>query len=179
VVSRIKEVPPNVTVEIDQFSFPGLLEGVFRSTHVSSYSTPTDELLIPDVYGQGDAVSAVEWLQEQLTFSDDYLAELIGARQELFAQWKKGGQTLTSSQVRKLKKLSTAMTRLLSYLNFRRDLMMHVLEFQADDRAQIRRTRFTPPWLGASLKEYLLHHGGRGIDAVDSWVQSMRSANSL
>lgn len=124
-------------------------------------------------------MSAVEWLQEHLSFSDEYLAELIGARQELFAQWKKGGQTLTSSQVRKLKKLSTAMTRLLSYLNFRRDLMMHVLKFQADDSVQIRRTSFTPPWLGTSLKDYLLHHGGRGIDAVDSWVQSMRSANSL
>jgi hypothetical protein len=145
---------------------------------MTSSTTSTDELIIPDVYGQADALSTIEWLQEHLSFSDEYLAELIGARQELFAQWKKGGQTLTSSQVRKLKKLSTAMTRLLSYLNFRRDLMMQILEFYSDS-AQIRRTSFTPPWLGTSLKDYLLHHGGRGIDAVDSWVQSMRSANSL
>ena len=145
---------------------------------MASSTTSTDEQIIPDVYGQADALSTVEWLQEHLSFSDEYLAELIGARQELFAQWKKGGQTLTSSQVRKLKKLSTAMTRLLSYLNFRRDLMMQILEFDSDG-AHIRRTSFTPPWLGTSLKDYLLHHGGRGIDAVDSWVQSMRSANSL
>lgn len=145
---------------------------------MSSSTTSTAELIIPDVYGQADVVSAVEWLQEHLSFSDEYLAELIGARQELFVQWKKGGQTLTSSQVRKLKKLSTAMTRLLSYLNFRRDLIMQILEFHSDSD-QIRQTSFTPPWLGTSLKDYLLHHGGRGIDAVDSWVQSLRSANSL
>lgn len=146
--------------------------------HMSSYTTSTAELLIPDVYGEADAVSVVEWLQEHLSFTDEYLAELIGARQELFGQWKMGGQTLTSSQVRKLKKLSTAMNRLLSYLNFRRDLIIHILEFHSDND-QIRRTSFTPPWLGTSLKDYLLHHGGRGIDAVDSWVQSLRSANSL
>jgi hypothetical protein len=145
---------------------------------MSSYTTSTAEVIIPDVYGQANPVSAVDWLQEHLSFSDEYLAQLIGARQELFAEWKTGGQTLTNSQVRKLKKLSTAMTRLLSYLNFRRDLMMQILEFHSDSD-QIRRTSFTPPWLGASLKDYLLHHGGRGIDAVDSWVQSMRSANSL
>lgn len=144
---------------------------------MSSY-TPTADLIIPDVYGDGDAVSAVEWLQEHLSFSDEYLAELIGARQELFAQWKRGGHTLTNSQVRKLKRLSTAMTRLLSYLNFRRELMMQILEFHSDSD-QIRQTSFTPPWFGTSLKDYLLHHGGRGIDAVDSWVQSLRSANSL
>ena len=145
---------------------------------MSSYITPTAELIIPDVYGQANAVSAIDWLQEHLSFSDQYLAELIGAGQESFAEWKRGGQTLTSAQVRKLKKLSTAMTRLLSYLNFRRDLMMHILEFHSDSD-QIRRTNYTPPWLGASLKEYMLRNGGRGIDEVDSWVQSLRSANSL
>lgn len=140
--------------------------------------TPTTELIIPDVYGQANVVSAVDWLQENLSFSDEYLAQLIGARQELFSQWKRGGQTLTSSQVQKLKKLSTAMTRLLSFLNFRRDLMMHILEFHSDNN-HIQRTSYTPPWLGTSLKDYMLSHGGKGINEVDSWVQSLKSANSL
>jgi hypothetical protein len=123
-------------------------------------------------------VSAVDWLQEHLSFSDEYLAKLIGARPELFSHWKRGEQTLTNSQVRKLKNLSTAMNRLLSYLNFRRDLMMRILEFHSDSY-QVQKTSFTPPWLGTSLKDYMLRYGGRGIDEVDSWVQSLRSANSI
>ncbi len=140
-------------------------------------STQPIELIIPDVYGQ-DVVSAIDWLQENLSFSDEYLAQLIGARQELFSEWKRGGQTLTNSQVQKLKNLSTAMNRLLSYLNFRRDLMMRMLEVHFDDY-QMQRTSSTPPWLGTSLKDYLLRHGGKGINEVDSWVQSLRSANSI
>jgi hypothetical protein len=123
-------------------------------------------------------LSAVHWLQEQLSFSDEYLAQLIGARKELFSEWKRGGHTLTRMQERKLKDLSTAMMRLLSFLNFRRDLIMRVLEFHSDTHA-IRRTSFTPPWLETSLKEYLLRRGGMGIAEVDSWVQRVKSANSL
>lgn len=140
--------------------------------------TPTTELLIPDVYGQGNVVSAIDWLQENLSFSNEYLAQLIGARQELFAQWKRGGQTLTSSQVQTLENLSAAINRLLSFFNFRRDLMMRVLEFQADSN-QVQRTSNSPPWLGTSLRDYMLHHGDKGIKEVDSWVQSLGSANSL
>ena len=139
---------------------------------------PAADLIVPDVYAQGNPVSAVIWLQEHLEFSDEYLAKLVGVRQELFSQWKKGEQTLTTSQIRKLKLLSTAMTRLLSFFNFRRDLMMRILEFRYDDY-QVRRTNFTPPWLGTSLKDYMMRHGVSGIDHVDSWVQNLRSANSL
>jgi len=141
--------------------------------------TPTTELqIIPDVYGQADVVSAIDWLQENLAFSNEYLAQLIGARQELFSQWKRGGQTLTSSQVQRLENFSAAMNRLLSFLNFRRDLMMRILEFHSDSN-QIQRTSNTPPWLGTSLRDYMLHHGDKGIKEVDSWVQSLGSANSL
>ena len=144
---------------------------------MSSYITPTAELIIPDVYSQ-DALSAVNWLQEHLSFSDEYLAQLVEASQEQFSQWKRGGEKLTSSQLQTLEKLSTAMNRLLSFFNFRRDLMTRILESHFDSY-QIQRTSFTPPWLGTSLKDYMLTHGSRGIDAVDSWVQSLKSANSL
>jgi hypothetical protein len=138
----------------------------------------TAELIIPDVYGPATALSALNLLQEQLSFSDEYLAQMIGTRQEVFSRWKRGEPMLTRSQVRTLKHLSTAMTRLLSFLNFRRDLIMRILEFHSDSY-QTQRTSFTPPWLGNSLKEYLLQHGGRGIDEVDSWVQSLKSADPL
>jgi len=127
------------------------------------------------VYSQ-DVLSAVNWLQENLSFSDEYLAQLVGAPQEVFCQWKRGEATLTSSQVQTLEKFSTAMNRLLSFFSFRRDLMLRVLEFHSDSY-QIRWNSFTPPWVGTSLKDYLLRHGGRGIDEVDSWVQSLKFAN--
>jgi len=136
-----------------------MASNILRSGHA--------DLIIPDVYSQ-DAVSVVGWLQENLSFSDEYLAQLVGARPEQYSEWKRGGHTLTRSQLRKLKNLSTTMNRLLSFFNFRRDLMMRVLEFHSDSN-QFRRTRCTPPWLGTSLRPYLLRRGG--IAAVDSWVQ--------
>ena len=139
---------------------------------MSSHVTPNSEFIIPDVYGHGNILSAVEWLQEHLSFSDEYLAQLVGVREDLFSAWKKGEHTLRNSQVRKLKNLSTAMNRLLSFLNFRSDLMMRVLEFHSDSN-QILRTRYTPPWLGTSLRDYMLHHGDKGIKEVDFWVQSL------
>jgi len=133
------------------------------------------DLIIPDV-SDPDVLSAVRWLQKHLPFSDEYLAQLIGASTELFFEWKTGAQTLTSSQMQILENLSLAINRLLSFLGFRRDLIVSVLEFQFDSY-KVQRSTYTPPWLGTSLKDYLLCHGGRGISEVDSWVQKIKSAN--
>ncbi len=132
----------------------------------------TPELIIPDVHDP-DALSAVRWLQEHLPFSDEYLAKLIGATTELFSEWKAGAQTLSDSQSETLENLSLAISRLLSYYDFRRDLMVSVLEFPSD--SPIQRSRFTPPWVGASLKDYFLDHGAKGITEVDDWIQTIRS----
>lgn len=132
------------------------------------------DLIIPDVYDP-DVLSAVRWLQEHLPFSDEYLAQLIGASTDLFSEWKTGAQRLSESQMQTLENLSLAINRLLSYFNFRRDLMVSVLEFHSDNPVQ--RSRFTPPWVGTSLKDYMLSHGAKGIAEVDSWVQEIKSAN--
>jgi hypothetical protein len=133
------------------------------------------DLIIPDVHDP-DVLSAVRWLQGHLPFSDEYLAQLIEATIGLFSEWKTGAQTLTDSQTQTLENLSLAINRLLSYYDFRRDLMVSVLEFPSD--SPIQRSRFTPPWVGASLKDYLLDHGAKGIAEVDAWIQTIRSANS-
>jgi hypothetical protein len=133
------------------------------------------DLIIPDVYDP-DLLSAVRWLQEHLPFSDEYLAQLIGASTELFSEWKAGAQTFTDSQLQTLENLSLAINRLLSYYNFRRGLMVSVLEFHSD--SPVQRSRFTPPWVGTSLKDYLLAHGAKGIAEVDDWIQTIRSASS-
>ena len=133
------------------------------------------DLIIPDVYDP-DVLSAVRWLQEHLPFSDEYLAQLIGATTELFSEWKTGAQTLSDSQIQTLESLSLAINRLLSFYGFRRDLVVSVLEFHSD--SPVQRSRFTPPWVGASLKDYMLSHGAKGIAEVDDWIQTIRSANS-
>ena len=132
------------------------------------------DLIIPDVYDP-DVLSAVRWLQEHLPFSDEDLARLIGARTGLFSEWKTGAQALTDSQMETLENLSLAINRLLSFYGFRRDLVVSVLEFHSD--SPIQRSRFTPPWAGTSLKDYLLSHGAKGIAEVDSWVQKIKAAN--
>ena len=132
------------------------------------------DLIIPDVYDP-DVLSAVRWLQEHLPFSDEYLAQLIGASTSLFSEWKTGAQALTDSQMETLENLSLAINRLLSFYGFRRDLIVSVLEFHSD--SPIQRSRFTPPWVGTSLKDYILSHGAKGIAEVDSWVQEIKSAN--
>ena len=133
------------------------------------------DLITPHVYDP-DVLSAVRWLQEHLPFSDEYLAQLIGASTGLFSEWKTGAQALTDSQIETLENLSLAINRLLSFYGFRRDLIVSVLEFQFDSD-KVQRSTYTPPWLGTSLKDYLLCHGGRGISEVDSWVQKIKSAN--
>ena len=135
----------------------------------------TPELIIPDAYDP-DVLSAVRWLQKHLPFSDEDLARLIGVNTELFSQWKTGEQTLTTEQTDTLEDLSLAINRLLSFYSFRRDLMVTVLEFRSE--SPTHRSRFTPPWLGTSLKEYLLGHGAKGIAEVDDWIQRMKSANA-
>jgi hypothetical protein len=140
-------------------------------------SYPSNEFIIPDVYAEGNGVSVFEWLQNDLSFSDEYLAKLIGADQKRFCEWKRGEQKLTKSQVRKLRNLSAAMTRLLSFLNFRRELMLRILEFRSDSN-ESGCSRFMPPWLGMSLREFMFRHGDTGVVAVDSWVQRVGSANS-
>lgn len=132
------------------------------------------DLIIPDAYDP-DVLSAVRWLQAHLPFSDEDLARLIGASTELFSEWKTGAQTLTDSQIETLDNLSIAINRLLSFYGFRRDLMVTVLEFRSE--SPIQRSRFTPPWLGTSLKHYMLSHGAKGIAEVDDWIQRMRSAS--
>ena len=131
-------------------------------------------LIIPDIYDP-DVLSAVRWLQEHLPFSDEDLAQLIGVSTELFCEWKTGAQTLSDSQTETLEDLSLAINRLLSFYGFRRDLMVTILEFHSE--SPIQRSRFTPPWLGTSLKDYMLSHGAKGIAEVDSWVQEIKSAN--
>jgi hypothetical protein len=132
------------------------------------------DLIIPDIHDP-DVLSAVRWLQEHLPFSDEYLAQLVGARSEHFSDWKRGAHTLTSSQLETLDSLSIAINRLLSFYGFRRDLMVTILQFHSE--SPIQRSRFTPPWLGASLKDYLLCHGAKGIAEVDDWIQKIRSAS--
>jgi len=132
------------------------------------------DLIVPDVYDP-DVLSAVRWIQEHLPFSDGDLARLIGVNTELFSQWKTGAQTLTDSQTETLEDLSLAINRLLSFYGFRRDLMVTVLEFRSE--SPIQRSRFTPPWLGTSLKDYMLSHGAKGIAEVDDWIQTIRSAS--
>lgn len=133
------------------------------------------DLIIPDVYDP-DLLSAVRWLQEHLPYSDEYLAQLIGASTELFSEWKTGAQTLSNSQMQTLENLSIAINRLLSFYGFRRDLIVSVLEFEFDND-KVQRSTYTPPWLGTSLKDYMLGHGAKGIAEVDSWVQKIKSAN--
>ena len=132
------------------------------------------DLIIPDVFDP-DVLSAVRWLQEHLPFSDEYLAQLIGASTGLLSEWKTGAQALTDSPMETQENLSLAINRLLSFYGFRRDLIVSVLEFHSD--SPIQRSRFTPPWVGTSLKDYILNHGVKGIAEVDSWVQKIKSAN--
>lgn len=147
---------------------------------MSSHTTPAQQFIVPDFYSStsDSPVYAVSWLQENLSLSDEYIANLVKVRPDLFAEWKNGNPSLTSSQVKDLKAFSSTMTRLLSFLNFRRDLMLKMLEFHNPEERH-RPTKLTPPWLGTSLKAYMKNHGHRGIREVDSWIQAMRSANSF
>lgn len=140
---------------------------------MASNITRTGDLIIPDVYSE-DVVANVCGYRK--TFSDEYVTDLIRVSKELFSKWKKGEATLTGSQLKTLDNLWSAMNRLLSYFNFRRDLTMRVLEVRFSD--QIHRTKSTPPWVGTSLRDFMLLQGRPGIYEVECWVWHIGSANS-
>jgi hypothetical protein len=98
---------------------------------------------------------------------------VIKVQEELFSDWKNYHSSLTTSQIESLKAFSTTLTHLLSYLNFRHDLMMNILETNSES-PQHEPTPLTPPWLGTSLKSYMETQGVGGIDKVDRWLQALR-----
>lgn len=147
---------------------------------MASSSTPACYLIVPEfsTTAEDSTLSNIKWLQDHLNLSDAYIASVIKVRREIFSDWKDGNSSLTSSQIRDLETFSSAILRLLSFLNFRRDLMMKFLDFHGEPTQQ-RSGVLSPPWLGTSLKTYMTTHGVRGIKEVDSWVQAMRLADSF
>jgi DNA-binding transcriptional regulator YiaG len=149
-------------------------------SRMSSYSTSACNLMVPEFSAsvENSTSNTIKWLQDHLNLSDEYIASLIKVRREILSEWKNGNSSLTSSQIRDLETFSSTLLRVLSFLNFRRDLMMKFLEFHGEHTQQ-RSGVLSPPWLGTSLKTYMMTHGVRGIKEVDSWVQAMRLADSF
>ena len=142
----------------------------------SSYRIPTYDLIVPEAYASIDEspLRSVNWFQEHLNLSDGYVANVINVREDVFSKWKMYlHPTLTESQLEDLRAFSYTLTHLLSFLNFRQDLMMNILE-SSSESPRHEPTPLTPPWLGTSLKSYIESQGMRGIEEVDRWVQALR-----
>lgn len=141
----------------------------------SSYRIPTYDLIVPEAYASIDEspLRSVNWFQEHLNLSDGYVANVINVREEIFSEWKNDDRQLTHSKIEDLKVFSSTLTHLLSFLNFRQDLMMNMLE-SSSESPRHEPTPLTPPWLGTSLKSYIESQGMRGIEEVDRWVQALR-----
>jgi hypothetical protein len=151
------------------------MEGI-NDNMSSSYHTPTHDLIVPETYASIDEspLRSVTWFQEHLNLSNRYVANVIDVREDVFDNWKSYHYpTPTESQLDDLRAFSTTLTHLLSFLNFRQDLMMNILE-SSSESPQHEPTCLTPPWLGTSLKSYIESQGMRGIEKVDRWVQALR-----
>jgi len=135
--------------------------------------TPVDQMIIPDFDIEADEspVTGISWLQTNLSLSDDFFAKVAAVEETDFSKWKQGDLVLEDSKIEGLKALSSALTHMLSFLNFRHDLMITLFEFKSEES---KRTPLTPPWAGNSLKQYLQTHGVKGVEKVDLWVQRMR-----
>jgi hypothetical protein len=150
------------------------MEGI-SSRMSTTYSTPVQDFIIPEDYNSIDESpsSSVNWFQERLDLSDEYVAKVINVREELFSNWKNYHSGLTPSQIEKVKTFSITLTHLLSYLNFRHDLMMNILQ-NSSESPHHELTPLTPPWIGTSLKSYIESQGVSGLEEVDRWVQGLR-----
>jgi len=135
--------------------------------------TPVDQMIVPDFDSAADdsPLTGISWLQTNLSLSDDFFAKVADVEETDFSEWKQGYLLLEPSKIEGLKALSSAMTHLLSFLNYRRDLMISLFEFKSEES---KRTSLTPPWVGNSLKQYLQTHGVNGVEEVDQWIQRMR-----
>lgn len=120
----------------------------------------------------------IKWLQQEFGLTDSFFANLLRVREDLFNEWKEGGHTLTVRQLDCLRKFWTSVTHILSFLNYQKDLVQVMLEFE-DKTFVGSRSAFTPPWVGSSLKEFLEHAGVEGVEQVNDWIQSMTFASSF
>jgi hypothetical protein len=137
---------------------------------------------IPTFYNNDAEEALVDkmvWVQEQFGLSDQFFSNLLGVHEKIFREWKARDQVLTTYQRKCLREFWVAMTHILSFLNFRRDLVQTMLEFENDDNIGPTPTPFTPPWVGTSLKSYLESNGIAGIGEVTSWVQGLRYASTF
>jgi hypothetical protein len=138
---------------------------------------------IPDFYNNDTEEALVDkilWVQEQFHLSDQFFSKLLRVHEGIFREWKTRDQkTLTTYQRRCLREFWVAMTHILSHLNFRRELVQALLEFESDDNIAATPSAFTPPWIGTSLKSYLESSGINGVGEVTSWVQGLRYASSF
>jgi len=164
-----------------QVSFPpsGSMEG--SSNNMSfSYRTSAHEFIIPEDYSSVDEspLQSVNWFQEHLNLSNGYIANVIRVREDIFRDWKDQHSTLTSTQIESLKVFSSTLIHLLSFLNFRQDLMQNILDAPSESFRH-EPTALTPPWLGTSLKTYIESQGINGVKEVDCWVQSIRWSDSF
>jgi hypothetical protein len=153
-----------------------------RFKKMSSHAAASPGVIVPAFYDNDTEETLIQkiiWAQDQLGFSDQFFSNLLGVREEIFREWKVRDQSLTKYQLRCLREFWVAISHMLSFLNFRQELVQQMLEFESHSRVGSISSPFTPPWVGTSLKSYLEGNGITGIEEVVSWVQGLRYASSF
>jgi hypothetical protein len=120
----------------------------------------------------------ISWLQQEFDLPDSFFSNLLSVREELFSEWKNERDTLVVRQMDCLRKFWIATTHILSFLNYQKDLILRMLEYEDKTFVGPSSSAFAPPWVGTSLRTFLERTGIEGVEQVNDWIQSMRFASS-
>jgi hypothetical protein len=131
---------------------------------------------VPDFFQEDtpDALRCqVEWLIREVGVDDAFFARLVGTDEASFSGWRSLEDALPPGGEETLRGLWRTVLHLLSFLGFdrsrTRDLFLRPMPASAGGTSPL-----TPPWSGASLKDYLERARAEGIEHVDGWVTGLR-----
>jgi hypothetical protein len=132
---------------------------------------------VPDFFQEEteDALRAqVDWLVREVGVNDAFFAKLLGTDEVTFSRWREFGAPLPPGGEEILRELWRAVLHLLSFLGFDQMRVRDLFQKTMPTSASAPVSPLTPPWSGASLKDYLERAGADGIRKVVGWVTGLR-----
>src|SRR5262245_50639389 len=132
---------------------------------------------VPDFFQEdtADALRAqVDWLVREVGADSEFFEKLLGTDEATFSDWRDDRATLPPGGEETLRDLWRAVLHLLSFLGFDQMRVRDLFQKTMPTSAARPVSPLTPPWSGASLKDYLERSGADGTRKVVGWVTGLR-----
>jgi hypothetical protein len=132
---------------------------------------------VPDFFQEetADALRAqVDWLVREVGIDGAFFEKLLATDGVTFSRWREYDALLPPDEEEILRELWRMVLHLLSFLNVDQARMRDLFHQTMPASPPGTESPLTPPWRGASLKDYLERARADGITKVAGWVTGLR-----